>query len=207
MPESGMRRTKQLMVLGIALFVTAACTEARLGNPERDYGWKVYNTPGPMGLTGLAGPPGPAGPAGPPGPAGPAGPPGTQGAAASAPAPVVREVPKEWEAFSNVTFDLDKIDIRPGDREKIKAVAEYLKRNQNLEVGIAGHADPQGKDPHNQKLSDERAKVVTEALVQDGVPRDRIRSAALGSHSRNCTENSEPCYAQNRRVEFYFRNQ
>ena len=41
---------RKVMVLGVAVFLTAACGQATTGNPERDFGWKVYNTPGPMGL-------------------------------------------------------------------------------------------------------------------------------------------------------------
>jgi peptidoglycan-associated lipoprotein len=197
---------RKLMVLGVAVFLTAACGQATTGNPERDFGWKVYNTPGPMGLTGAMGPQGPAGPAGPPGPPGPSGP---QGLAAVAPAPAVREVavPKDWESFSNVTFDLDKSDIRADERDKIKAVADYMRQNPKLELGLAGYADPRGTNERNQKLSDQRVNAVTDALVKDGIPRERIRTAALAARGRNCTENTEACYAQNRRVEFYFRNQ
>src|SRR5215470_19254689 len=89
MGDAGMRSTRTLMVLGTAVFLATACGTARLGDPARDYGWKVYNTPGPMGLMGPVGPQGPGGPAGPPGAQGPSGPPG---AAAVAPAPVVKEV-------------------------------------------------------------------------------------------------------------------
>jgi outer membrane protein OmpA-like peptidoglycan-associated protein len=204
MNNVGMRNMKKLMVLGVAASLTAACGQTTTSNPERDWGWRVYSTPGPMGLTGPPGPQGPAGPAGPPGPPGT---PGPQGAAAVAPAPAVREVSKEWQQFSNVTFDLDKADIRQEERDKIKAVADFMEKNPRLEVGLAGHADPRGSDPHNLKLSDQRTKTVTEALVQAGVPRERVRTGALASRERNCTENTEDCYAQNRRVEFYFRQQ
>jgi peptidoglycan-associated lipoprotein len=83
----------------------------------------------------------------------------------------------------------------------------FLEQNPKMEVGLAGHADPRGNDPHNLKLSDQRTKAVSEALVQAGVPRDRVRTAALSSRDRNCTDNTEDCFAQNRRVEFYFRPQ
>src|SRR6185369_12714771 len=104
-----------------------------------------------------------------------------QGVSAVAPAPTVQEVsvPKDWESFSNVTFDLDKADIRADERDKIKAVADYMKQNPKLE--LAGYADPRGTNERNQKLSDERSKAVTEALVKDGIPRERIRTAALAA--------------------------
>jgi outer membrane protein OmpA-like peptidoglycan-associated protein len=203
MHDAGMHSTRTLMVLGAAVFLAAACGQARTGDP-REFGWKVYNTPGPMGVMGPSGPQGPAGPAGPPGAQGPSGPPGM---AAVAPAPVVKEVPRDWESFSNVTFDLDKADIRPGEHDKIKAVADYMQQNPKLELGLAGYTDPQGTNGHNQALSDRRSKAVTDALVQAGVPKDRIRMAGLGPRNRNCTENTQPCYAENRRVEFFFRPQ
>lgn len=124
-----------------------------------------------------------------------------------APAPVVKEVPKDWESFSNVTFDLDKAVIRPDERDKIKAVADYMQQNPKLELGLAGHTDPQGTYEHNRTLSDERTKAVTDALVQAGVPKGRIVRAGLADRNRNCMEKTQDCFAQNRRVEFFFRPQ
>ena len=114
-------------------------------------------------------------------------------------------VQKEWPPFSNIVFDFDKSDIRRSESDKIKAVADFLQENPGFEVGLAGHADPRGSDAHNTKLSEQRTKAVAEALVEAGVPRDRVRSAAFASRSRNCAENTEDCFGQNRRVEFYFR--
>jgi len=207
MRDVGNRNMKMLMGLGAAaVFLTTACaqTTTMTGNPDRDWGWKVYNTPGPMGLTGPTGPQGPTGTAGPPGPPGA---PGPQGAAAVVPAPEVKEVEREWQQFSNITFDVGRAEIRPDERDKVKAVAQFMEQNPNMEVGLAGHADPTGPDPLNQKLSEQRTKAVTEALVQAGVPKDRVRAAGFSSRDRNCTEKTQECFAENRRVEFFFRPQ
>lgn len=112
---------------------------------------------------------------------------------------------KDWPEYSNVLFDLDKTDIRATESDKIKAVAAFLQQHPKFEIGLAGHADPRGGDVHNQKLSDDRTKAVAEALEAAGVSKDRIRTAGFGERARNCTENTEDCYTQNRRVEFYFR--
>jgi outer membrane protein OmpA-like peptidoglycan-associated protein len=206
MRNIGMRNVKMLVVLGVAALLAGACGSAT-GDPDRDWGWKVYNTPGPMGVAGGIGPAGAVGPAGPPGPPGA---PGPEGAAAQA---MVREVPvvtevvrtKEWPPFSNVLFDFDKSDIRPDERAKIKAVADFLQENPKFEVGLAGYADPRGADPFNTKLSDRRTQAVAEALVEAGVAKDRVRSGGFGARGRNCLENTENCFEQNRRVEFFFR--
>ena len=122
------------------------------------------------------------------------------------PPPVVREVPKDWEEFSNVTFDFDKADIRPDERDTIKAVADFMQQNPKLQLGLAGHTDPRGSYEHNRMLSEQRTKAVTEALTEAGVPKDRIRTAGLADRVRNCTDKTEDCFAQNRRVEFFFRS-
>jgi OmpA-OmpF porin, OOP family len=120
---------------------------------------------------------------------------------------MIREVPvtKEWPPFSNVIFDLDKSDIRSTERDKINAVADFLQKNPKFEVGLTGHADPRGSDGHNLKLSDDRTRAVAEALVAAGVTKDRVRAAGFAARNRNCMENTEECYTQNRRVEFFFR--
>jgi outer membrane protein OmpA-like peptidoglycan-associated protein len=123
---------------------------------------------------------------------------------------MVREVPvpvpvtKEWPAFSNVIFDLDKSDIRPIEADKIRAVADFMQQNPKFVVGLAGYADPRGSDGHNMKLSEQRTKAVAEALAAAGVSNDRVRQGAFGDKNRNCTENTEECFTRNRRVEFYF---
>jgi outer membrane protein OmpA-like peptidoglycan-associated protein len=211
MRNIGMRNMKMLVFLGVAALLAGACGSAMTGDPGRDWGWKVYNTPGPMGVAGGIGPAGAVGPAGPPGPPGA---PGPEGAAAQAmvrevPVPVVKEVvrteTKEWPAFSNILFDFDKADIRPDEMAKIKAVADFLQQNPKLEVGLAGHTDPRGNSPFNMQLSDRRTQAVAEALVGAGVAKDRVRSGGFGERARNCSESSETCYEQNRRVEFFFR--
>jgi peptidoglycan-associated lipoprotein len=72
-------------------------------------------------------------------------------------------------------------------------------------VGLAGHADPRGGDAYNLKLSDQRTKAVAEALEGAGVAKDRVRAGGFGDRRRNCVADTEDCFTQNRRVEFYFR--
>jgi outer membrane protein OmpA-like peptidoglycan-associated protein len=218
-----MRNTKQLIFLGVAALLTGACGSAMTAEPARDWGWKVYAPPGPMGP---GGPTGPSGPAGLAGPAGPPGPPGSEGAQAmvrEVPVPVVKEVEKEvvrevpvvkevvrtetkeLPPFSNIIFDFDQATVRPSESDKIKAVADFLQKNPRLEIGLLGHTDPRGTDPYNVKLSEQRTKAVSDALVEAGVPRDRLRTVAMGKRGRNCADDTENCFGQNRRVEFFFR--
>jgi outer membrane protein OmpA-like peptidoglycan-associated protein len=151
---------------------------------------------GAQGATGSAGAQGPAGPAGAQGPAGPAGaqgligPAGAQGAAA-----------KQWASFRDFLFDFDKSDIRSNEVSKVADIAAYMEQNSSARVGIDGHSDPRGTDQYNQGLSERRVTVIRDALVEAGVPGDKIHTGAFGQSQLNCSDSTEACWQRNRRVE------
>jgi peptidoglycan-associated lipoprotein len=192
---------KRVLLFGIIAVVVAGCA----GRPLSE--WTIVGPPGPPGPRGPVGPPGPAGPegpagavgkvgqAGPSGPAGTAGPPGPVGAAGA---------DAKWMSVKDVLFDYDKADIRADETQKIKQLAEYMKQNDGLVLRLDGHTDPRGTDPYNMRLSQQRVDAVKKALIDAGVPADRIRIAAFGERQPKCNEKDEGCYQADRRVEVYF---
>jgi outer membrane protein OmpA-like peptidoglycan-associated protein len=144
---------------------------------------------GPFGIAGERGPAGPAGPQGAQGLAGPA---GLQAQASAA---------KQWASFKNFLFDADKSDIRSNEMSKVSDIAAYLQQNQPATVGIDGYADPRGTDPYNQRLSQRRVNAVREALVQAGVPNEKIQTGAFGEQRLQCNQSTETCWQIDRRVE------
>ncbi len=189
-----------LLFAVLALFAVG-CAARPIGG---DTGWKIYGPSGPPGVAGPAGPQGPAGPAGPAGvaglsgPAGPQGPAGMQGEAGVAGAAAVAP---RWTKFEDILFDFDKSDIRANEMSKVAAVSAYLKANPSVLVAIDGHADPRGTDPYNQALSQRRVNTIRAALVQAGVPGDKIQAGAFGEQRLKCSESTEPCWQLDRRVE------
>jgi outer membrane protein OmpA-like peptidoglycan-associated protein len=196
-----------VLLAGLIALLVAGCS----ARPMSD--WNIVGPPGPPGERGPAGPPGPSGPAGPAGttgqigkvgppgpaggagPAGPAGPVGPVGAAGA---------DAKWMSFRDVLFDFDKADVRADEQSKITQLAEYVKKNDGLVVRLDGYADPRGTDPHNIQLSQRRVEAVKKALIDAGVPADRIRIAAHGERPRKCMEKDEGCYQADRRVEVFF---
>lgn len=63
----------------------------------------------------------------------------------------------------------------------ISAAAVWAKEHPRSVVTVSGFADPEGGPQANKDLSRLRAQVVSDALVKDGVPANRIRREALGS--------------------------
>jgi outer membrane protein OmpA-like peptidoglycan-associated protein len=127
------------------------------------------------------------------GPQGPMGPSGPQGVAAV------------WQSFRDIDFDFDKSDVRANEVVKIKDIAAFMKQNPTYEIGIEGFADPRGTDAYNQALSERRVNAIRVALVAEGASTAAIRSGAEGEKNRNCSEDTEPCFQKNRRVEVFVR--
>jgi len=85
-----------------------------------------------------------------------------------------------WTPYREVMFPYDQSNIGAVEQSKISEIADYMSRNPSLQVGIDSSMDPRGTDPRNQMLSDQRQAAVRNALVQAGVPADRIQTGVRG---------------------------
>jgi outer membrane protein OmpA-like peptidoglycan-associated protein len=66
---------------------------------------------------------------------------------------------------------------------------------------VEGHTDSRGTEAFNTELSGRRANAVAEALVQRGVPSDRLRAVGLGESYPVAGNDTPEGMQQNRRVE------
>lgn len=157
-----------------------------------------FEGPFSFGMAGAQGPAGPQGPAGLQGPAGAQGPAGLTSVSALA--------AKEWTSFKDFLFDTDSSDIRSNEMSKVSDIAAYMRQNPPTQVGIDGYADPRGTKPYNQALSERRVNAIRDALVEAGVPGNKIQTGAFGEQRLQCNESTEACWQSNRRVEVLTRN-
>jgi outer membrane protein OmpA-like peptidoglycan-associated protein len=93
-------------------------------------------------------------------------------------------------------------EFQAGD--KIDAVAQLLKDRPEARVMIEGYTDDRGGNAVNQRLSEQRADAVRQALVQRGVDAGRIEVAGRGSAQPVASNETAEGRAQNRRVELTF---
>ena len=107
---------------------------------------------------------------------------------APAPAPVVEKIePIRRDVF----FLINKTDIRETEAQKVKDIADYLKKYPKAKVTVTGYADAgTGNDKINDRLAAQRADVVVKALKEQyGIAEDRISYDSKGSRVQPFAEN------------------
>jgi len=119
--------------------------------------------------------------------------------------PVPPLPPSEQQQFQqdvkDVHFDFDRSELRDEDRTILAGDAEWLKAHPSVYVTLEGDADERGDIVYNVVLSDRRAIVTRDALVELGVPSDRILFATgWGKLYPICVQSDESCWSQNRRT-------
>ena len=81
----------------------------------------------------------------------------------------------------DVQFASNSSEMDKAAKLVLDAFADYLLDNTHFEINIEGHTDNVGSAEENLTLSEERAKVVAEFLVNKGVSRNRINAKGYGS--------------------------
>ncbi len=72
----------------------------------------------------------------------------------------------------------------------------------SVSVRVDGCADPRGTNEYNFGLGMRRADTIRAFLVSQGIALDRIEVVAVGETQLVCTEQTEACWARNRRGSF-----
>jgi outer membrane protein OmpA-like peptidoglycan-associated protein len=86
-----------------------------------------------------------------------------------------------WTPYRDIWFDYDSAELRKNEQGKVADIADYLKNNPSLEVGIDGSMDPQGYDPKDQFLANRRIDSIRLALENAGVSSKRIQLGSYGN--------------------------
>ncbi len=115
------------------------------------------------------------------------------------PEPLVKELQIN---IQDVLFDFDRYDIRDDAKPVLKELAATLLNNRNIKIIIEGHADNRGTNEYNFGLGDRRANSVREYLIVFGISSGRIETISYGEERPVCNEQTEECWAKNRRAHF-----
>ncbi len=82
--------------------------------------------------------------------------------------------------LDRVFFDIGEDEMSEKAKADLKQLAKWLKDHPDAPLAIAGHTDEQGTDEFNHDLSHDRAEVVKEFLIKQGVDADRLRTYGFG---------------------------
>ena len=102
----------------------------------------------------------------------------------------------------DIFFDYDSYDLRPDAQASAQTAASYLNAHSGIKLVIGGYCDERGSAEYNLALGENRANAARTALINAGVPANRLRVISFGKEKQFCTESNEECWQQNRRAQF-----
>jgi len=102
-----------------------------------------------------------------------------------------------------ITFAFDKFTIDGSNENKVLTNAALVNAEAAAyTVKLEGNCDEWGSDEYNYALGLKRAKAAKDAMVAEGVVASRITMVSFGESNPTCSEQTQSCWAQNRRVDF-----
>ena len=102
-----------------------------------------------------------------------------------------------------LNFGWDSQEIEGVAYDELREMAQGLKAHSSYQIIINGHADSSGEDDYNMELSQERADVVREFLMGQGIPENRISYYAFGESDPKVATDDGVRERANRRVEIF----
>ncbi len=112
--------------------------------------------------------------------------------------------PKNILSKRSIFYEYDKYEVRDEYKPLLQAHANYLSQHPGDKLLIQGNCDERGSREYNIALGQKRADGVKKILELMGVKDSQIESVSLGEEKPRCTEQTEECYAQDRRSDLLY---
>ena len=118
--------------------------------------------------------------------------------------PTVEEVEPAQASLGVVLFALDKYNLSDEARKIVEANAKAIKAQAagaDYTVVVEGNCDSRGTIAYNIALGEKRANEVKAYYVRLGIPAANISTVSYGKEKPVCYENTQSCWAKNRRAD------
>jgi peptidoglycan-associated lipoprotein len=102
----------------------------------------------------------------------------------------------------DVSYASAQSALREDQRAALQRNADYMRRWTSVRVTVEGHADARGTNEYNLALGERRGNAVKDYLAGLGIGADRMVVISKGEESPLCTEETDACFARNRRGHF-----
>jgi len=106
------------------------------------------------------------------------------------------------EFTNNILFGFDNAALTSEANTNLGKLVTILNKYPDTNIAIYGHTDNKGTEVYNQKLSERRAKAVSNYLVSQNIASSRLTTKGFGKTQPKYSNDTESGQAQNRRVEF-----
>lgn len=80
----------------------------------------------------------------------------------------------------NILYDFGKWDLRPESMVSLDKLVETLLDNPNVTIELMSHTDSRDTEAYNLDLSQKRAQVVVQYLIDKGIEADRLSARGYG---------------------------
>jgi peptidoglycan-associated lipoprotein len=80
----------------------------------------------------------------------------------------------------NILYDFGKWDLRPESMVSLDKLVETLFDNPNVTIELMSHTDSRDTEEYNQDLSQKRAQVVVQYLIEKGIEPERLSAKGYG---------------------------
>jgi OOP family OmpA-OmpF porin len=109
-------------------------------------------------------------------------------------------VPKRF-VFDNLNFETGTTKLTPESVPTVDSLVAILKAYPVVAIRLEGHTDNTGDPAANKKLSLDRAIVVKEIMIKDGIADARVGTDGYGQEKPIASNETEEGRAKNRRTE------
>lgn len=100
-----------------------------------------------------------------------------------------------------VYFNFDGYGLSEETRKTLQENAAVLKAHKEWLAVVEGHCDSRGTVEYNLALGQKRAKEVRDYYTRLGVPGSSIGTISYGKEKPSCEEETEACWARNRKAD------
>lgn len=107
------------------------------------------------------------------------------------------------DGFQSIYFDFGDYGVSSGMENSIASNANVAHKASASKIKIEGNCDEFGTDEYNYALGLKRAQAVKERMVAQGTNAQSMVIVSLGESNPVCSNPTDGCYAQNRRVDLH----
>lgn len=106
-----------------------------------------------------------------------------------------------WFSLDRLYFETGSATLKPQSQQQVKNIAAIMKSYSDVNLKIGGYTDNTGSEDLNMRISQERANVALQSLVDLGVSADRLKAEGYGAQHPIANNETEEGRAQNRRID------